>query len=323
MSKVRVFGILLLAVLLVQLSPGQEKEDDIQIAKADQILKLVRKAIYKKHDEKAIKSVYVERVQESVTESRTNSDIEIAGEETRSRNIGRQKLSVAFPDLIRSEITSYLDKNSSRKDLFKTNLIVNGEDAVINRSAVIDGKPINLQRMRARINKIGKTSVKDIANIESKEVVQKGLWLDLYPILLNLPWNRAPKFKYIGKAEADGTRADVLEMILTRDAVDNIQKQIRLFFDENTHRLLMIIIETSSSKTRSQTTHYYSDYQEMDGLVLARKINTETVFSDQSGFEAAGIKSTGVVIRTTTEAVIEEFRVNPVFDSKIFEVKKN
>jgi hypothetical protein len=124
-------------------------------------------------------------------------------------------------------------------------------------------------------------------------------FLVVFPILLDYAGYRPVELKYVGVAEAGGTKADVLEAVLTSGA------KYRFFFDQQTHLLLLANETWTSRETNKERErkYFFSDYRKEDGLLIAHKIITE-----ENG-------------EVTAERLIKRLQINPTFKPDYFAVK--
>lgn len=125
------------------------------------------------------------------------------------------------------------------------------------------------------------------------------------------PWDAKKQFKYLGKAKIGERKADILELVATKKEEAEAGK-LRLFFDEKTHLLLMATADMTTPKGVGTAKFFFSDYQLMDGLLIAKKLNTEASIKGNDGSKQ----------RTVQKIIIKDFKINPVFKVGTFEVKK-
>ncbi len=124
-------------------------------------------------------------------------------------------------------------------------------------------------------------------------------FINIFPILLNVFWTDAPNYKYVGTAESKSDKAEIIEVFLSE------ADSFRLFFDQKTGLLLMMIQNTLNKQNiRQETKHYFSDYQEKDGLLVANKIK---------------IEKNGKIME---ERKVNELKINPTFRADFFNVRK-
>jgi hypothetical protein len=135
--------------------------------------------------------------------------------------------------------------------------------------------------------------------------VKRQNFLRIFPLILESP-NYVPlNFYFIGIAEADGEKADVLEAILPK------QSNLRLFFDKNSHLLKLIIYSGKNKIDKDyEEKRYFSDYKEMNGFMIPAK----TIFELKSGLRDGEYN-------TKEELTLKSFKVNPAFKSDNFEIK--
>ena len=131
----------------------------------------------------------------------------------------------------------------------------------------------------------------------------------------------------MGKAQVGNKPANILEYVPT-DKEKAKQKeyqaigQASLFFDEKTRLLLMITAEILSRKVKIKKTYFFSDYQEMYGLLVAKRINVESLTSNDATSGFMGKKTVRRSSKTIQEITVKSFKVNPVFKKGTFEVKR-
>ena len=120
----------------------------------------------------------------------------------------------------------------------------------------------------------------------------------IFPLTLDSSLYFPMNSKYIGIVESKDGKAEVVEMQTPSKRI------FRLFFDPNTDLLLMMS-ETWTNKDNQtfENKYFYSDYIEKSGLLFASKIVVE---------------KKGTVIE---EKTIKQIEVNPVLNSKLFNVK--
>lgn len=152
--------------------------------------------------------------------------------------------------------------------------------------------------------------------LSPEEQKQQGtLWLKrqafiyVFPITLE-PFADSPAFKYVGKAEADDSRADVLEVTLSDE------NKARFFFDEQTHLLRMIIMSGKNRQSGEyEEKRFFSDYKKIDGLMVANKINVERKESVKIANQIANVEQ-------IEEITLKSIKFNPTLKSDIFKVSK-
>jgi len=138
----------------------------------------------------------------------------------------------------------------------------------------------------------------------NKLLMEESLWTNVFPILLTNPLNTDVKYEYVGKAESADKRADII------DVKSNFYRKIRLFFDENTHLLLMMTRTLDRSKSTFTEKYYFSDYQLTDGLLVAKTIKKE---SENVSKDGSGRKTYG-----PSQTVIKEIKINSNLKPSLF-----
>lgn len=107
-------------------------------------------------------------------------------------------------------------------------------------------------------------------------------------------------FVYLGVAKAGEQRADVLGTALAGDY------KIKLFFEQGTSQLLMMIADFVDAKTEESIEHkyFFSDYREESGINFAHKIV---------------VHENGEIVE---ERSIKKIELNPKLEADFFDVKK-
>jgi hypothetical protein len=142
-----------------------------------------------------------------------------------------------------------------------------------------------------------------ITNTEDERV--KGLTLQtserILPILLELGFIKLSQFRFIGVAEAETGKADVIESVSTN------KETIQLLFDQKTHRLLMMAKKFTNEGNSFEDNYYFSDYKENAGLMIPHKTTVKRITPSGANL--------------FIESNLKIFKINPEFDAKIFEIK--
>jgi hypothetical protein len=165
-----------------------------------------------------------------------------------------------------------------------TATILNGEKFSSKVDVFVDGKLINVG-----------------ANVSQKSQIsnlKRGTFLLVFPITLDSSWYMPLEFNYVGIAESNDGKAEVIE------AVSQNKAKYRLFFDTETYLLLMMTESwTGENNKQHENKFFFSDYQEKGGLLVATKIIIE-----RNG-------------EVDEEKQIKDVKINPNFKSDMFEVK--
>ncbi len=308
-------GLILTLLSLVNPQTSAIKRENEMVERANEVLSKARKAVYKRIRPDEVRglrlSSVTNRFDRMVNQNGRGKEFDVA------KQILEENLDLKDEDYFKVSRTEYAD--GAAKDRNSTTIVstVNGNKSSTEFKFVSNGvtadELLSSGKVPAKIKKQMQRSFDGIKQVPKSEI-QRALWMSLYPLLLKSPWKTGESFSYVGKAVSDEIRADIIELISEKS------KRIRFFFNEETHLLLMITVEETADGSVSKTTNYYSDYQEMDGIFVARKIvsDSETSILVESEFLGQQIYP-----RTTTrikERIVLEFVVNPVFSAQTFEV---
>lgn len=280
-------AILLSIIVFAPASRGEmfsrASQQDAARAKAELVLRQAREATRKDSKYTEIKGL--------VIASKSNSWFTLpaaavkASPQLRNKKIQEtidEEWAVNLPDKIRYKIVA---DHTINQEI--TEWVVNGERFWQKMDVSVDGAPVNFVS-----NAKPKTEQEEVA--KSKNFA----FTTLFPITLDYSWNAPIEFRYIGVAEAKGTKADAIETILP----DNTK--YRFFFDQQTH-LLLLATQTWTGKANKEVErkYFFSDYRKEDGLLVAHKIISEEM---------------GEVV---SEKQIERVQINPTFKPDYFAVK--
>ncbi len=308
-SKIkRVVTTLLISFLVVSaIYPQQTKEvDDHEKAKI--IIKHSQDAIYQGIKRENIKSLYLKTEGVSVAESTLYRADLPQPIERKARQNTAEDVSFEFPDKMNRIVSTFSTNKNSAENYTKVTTLLNADNSSINVEAVRDGRQYNPNESNESQEKVKPT----------KEAILKGIASRLFPILLDLNWMNDKTFIYIGRADSGDIKADILQ-------VENItDKQIRYYFDEKTHLLLMITEETSQNGKWLKSSTYFDDYQLADGLMIAKKVNIElesSVAETEVQVKAEKVKMSSKS-KITTETIIKELKINAAFKPDIFAIKE-
>jgi hypothetical protein len=288
--------------------------------KAKTILEKSQKAIFQNLKREMIKSVQIKSNGTFLLESSSQKGDESQPRETKTRKTTEESTSIEFDEKMAQTNFSYDAKKNSAENFSKSEVIVNGEKFSFKTDTINDGKRLDLEALfndpiiPASLRKQLKEAQEK--SKPTKESIQKKVFAQLFPVFLNMDWMKDKTFIYIGKAEAGDKKADILEV------ESNTGRQTRYFFDDKTHLLLMITDEISKDGKSSKTTTYFDDYQLFDGLLVAKKVNVETEGSaENTELEIMGKKmKISTKIKTISETIIQEFKINPTFKPDTFAV---
>jgi hypothetical protein len=255
---------------------GPQQQEDSARAKAEQILKQARDVTRTELKSAAIESLIVKSKIESSQSIPQTPNRKIRGTTD-------EELSVNLPDKLRKKSDANYTTNQEISEW-----VINGERLSHKSDVLVDGKPINFAGNASK-----KSDKERIAS--HKEYA----FTILFPVIFDSSWYPPLEFRYVGVAEANATKADVIETKSPNGAV------YRLFFDQQTH-LLLLISETwvsGTTKKENERKYFFSDYRKEDNLLAAHKIVVE--------------ENREVV----EERVIKRLQVNPTFSDNFFAVK--
>jgi hypothetical protein len=144
---------------------------------------------------------------------------------------------------------------------------------------------------------------------EPKKIFTESLWTSLFPLILSHPFEKKIEFIYVGKAKANDKTANVVDMKLTDG------KTYRLFFDSDTHYLLMMIFNHKESNDRFvgdvEEKYYFSDREIISGILIPKKIKVE---------QKATASGQPPIVKFSNIEILE-FKLNPEFKKDLFEIK--
>lgn len=256
-------------------SSAPQQNEDAARARAEQVLKQAREATRAGLNGAEIKSLIVKSVIETSQSVPQMPNKKIRGTTD-------EELSVSLPDKLRKKGDANYTTNQEISDW-----VINGYRVSDRSDVLVDGKPINFVNSKRGSDQKKIATHKDYA------------FTILFPVIFDSSWYPVSGFKYVGAAESNGTKADVIETTSPTATV------YRLFFDQQT-RLLLLMSEkwvSGASKKEHERKYFFSEYKKEDGLLAAHKIVVE-----QNG-------------EVVEERVIKRLQVNPAFGEDFFAVK--
>lgn len=287
----KVLWSVLLSVFTVAAASPQEKlissalqqNEDTARAKAQQVLKHAQDATRKDLKAAEIKGLIVG----SKSDGTYTLDERKAPPALRNKKFQEtsdEELAISLPGKIRYKVNADHTFNQEISEW-----IVNGDRFSQKTDVLVDGKPINAVFGNAK----PKSEQEQIAKYKNSA------FLTLFPITLDYSLYSPIEFRYIGVAEAKGTKADVIETTLSNKST------YRFFFDQQTHLLLLITGTRTDKETNKEIErkYFFSDYRKEGGLLVAHKIVTEV---------------NGEVTQNTE---IKHLQINPTFKPDYFAVK--
>ncbi len=328
--------LIVLNFLLIQLSWAQEKNEEekaVRLRKAQEILQSARITAHEGKNETREESILIKKVVRNLVHSGTKLKGKTKIQKAIARTKVEKELFFAFPNRIRSITTAHLSQNNLSENFLKTDFVVKGDLVEMNREVVLGGRKMDVGKMAMEIG-VPEATMKQIdfaksakENMETSEYVRQSVWMDIFPVLLDLPWEPKPKFIYFGKAQSGDTTANILEYLPTPKEEQRFQKektksQIRLFFDEETNRLLMITSEVSNPRSEVKSKYFFSDYQKKAGLLFAKKINSETVFKIKHETVLLGQQVVATESKTISESIITKLKIGAKFNKDTFKFRQ-
>ena len=320
MKYAKVIGLAAILMAMSLLTKAQAEADvkkSEKDSKAQEILALARKAIYKDIKPEQIKSFHFEIKSTLVTESTVKVEGTDKPQTTKVRLDLEETIFADLPNKIKyAAVTREADKNPIG-NFTTAAMILNGDNVFFDTKQIADGKLVDINAIlnSASVPEATKKSIRDQqkeakAAITEEYIKGKVSEKTLHHLLYN-PW-KEESFTYVGKAEAEGTKANVLELSLSPS------QKLRFFFDEKTHLLLLAMQEIDEKDTKGKTSYYFSDYKLKSGVMVAHKINLE---SESTINQEVGGKSISTDVKIVSEAAIEEFEINPALKAEVFAQK--
>lgn len=322
----KILQIIITGFLLVLNINSQTPEKDRQrYDRADVVIELSQKAIYQNVKRENVKSVHLKTGGISVIETSNHIGGESEPRLSKARQTTEEDISFEHTDKINNNVFIYHADKNPVLNYIKLESVLNGDKFSANTDIVTDGKLFDMREILdstfvpESIKKQMKQQQEASKKAITKDTIQKSASSKLFPILLDKKLMNGVTFVYIGKAEIGDKKADILEIEA------DTGRQTRYFFDEKTHFLLMMTDEIAKDGKFSKTTIYFDDYQIFNGLMIAKKVNTEM----ESSFENLEMEIMGRKMKvssrskTISETIVKEFKINPAFKTGTFAVKES
>ena len=272
--KILILFLGICASILAQDKPPvtSESQKAESVKKAEQILRQAKDAVSKKTKIANVKSFSFI----------TKSSQQLSFAERKIEGMVEEEFNLILPDKIRHKSSGNYSTNQS--EIME---ILNGEKFSLKIDTFVDGKIVNTD-FGAVIGK--KNRISDL---------KRETFLLVFPITLDASWYVPLEFNYVGIAESKDGKAEIIE------AVSPGKTKYRLFFDTETHLLLLMTQSwTGKDNKQNETKYFFSNYQEKDGLLIATKIITER--NDE----------------VVEEKEIKDLKVNPTFKPAWFDIKE-
>lgn len=159
---------------------------------------------------------------------------------------------------------------------------------------------------------IGKKTAAALENsrkADPKNILIESLWTSVFPLILSHPFENNIKFEYVGKAKSNDKTANVIDVKPANG------KTYRLLFDSETNYLLMMIVSFKETNDRFvgdvEEKYYFSERELTAGVLIPKKIKVE---------KKATPEGKSPVVKFSNIEILD-FKLNPKFDEKIFEIK--
>ena len=233
---------------------------------------------------------------------------------------GFDEVSLEFPDKFQAVNSTKLLLSSELPSLSQLTRTWNGKKYKSISEIDLLGKR-TVTDMTARENKpisknvsdvIGKKTAAALENsrkADPKNIFTESLWTSVFPLILSHPFENNIKFEYVGKAKSNDKTANVID-VKTADG-----KTYRLLFDSETNYLLMMIVSFRETNDRFvgdiENKYYFSERELTGGLLIPKKIKVE---------EKSTPEGKSPVVKFLNIEIVD-FKLNPKFDEKIFEIK--
>ena len=327
-----ILGILLLIFGLSFSGKSQEIGSKEKSDRANEILSLAKQSVYGKSPKDKLKSLSLIIINNTREGQNTIASKEVGANESvkelddkdnkdfgdsSEREISTEIL-FEFPNKIKWLSTSQ-KLNSSIGTSINTSVSLNAEKYKNQITVSANGKPFDTTKipLLANLNLFGDSKkLTDAEIVKKRESFLDDFWLTIFPILLETPWTSAATFEYAGKAEAEGTKADII------DVKSLGTKKIQLFFDEKSHLLLMMTVKNEVEKDKSKVNedykYFYSNYENVDGILVAKKITVEGNTKFVTDKSVMGYKIKGRNTESSSQIEIKGIKINPTFKANTF-----
>ncbi|MFV0388226.1 MAG: hypothetical protein ACK5NT_05675, partial [Pyrinomonadaceae bacterium] len=243
-----------------------------------------------------------------------------------SRRALQLKYIIAKPNKALSGVTIEI-KNKVLSMKTSATLISNGKDVIVNNVTEVNGVRTNSISNSKSQTALGASALSGMANNEAKLSAEK-VYRDanevVFPLLLTSFIENSFMFRYVGKAESDGIKADVLERIMPasekgRNETKMGERVIRYFFDSATQNLLMIVHRNESTVTIVEESMYFSEYKQRAGVLIPTRIKIETNIVYKKPFRIMNKTYTNLRVKKISDFLVREFQFNFEIPDSVFE----
>lgn len=231
-----------------------------------------------------------------------------------------EEVSLEFPDKIQAVYTSKIPLSSQFPSSGQLTRTWNGKKYKSILETELSGK----RSVRDNTNEENRTISKNVSDVigkktaaalqnarkaDPKTIFTESLWTSFFPLILSHPFEKTVKFEYVGKAKSNDRTANVIDVKPANG------KTYRLLFDSETNYLLMMIVSFKETNDRFvgdiEAKYYFSEREITDGLLIPKKIKVE---------EKVTPEGKSPVVKFSNIEILD-FKLNPKFDEKIFEIK--
>jgi len=298
--------------------------------KAEKILEESRKVIYGTSAIRNLKTLFVNTSGDSYTrQTVTKGDGKAPLVERWERIMN--EYSIVSPDFLRI-ISVAASKNSGADSKVQIVTIANTSQIDIKAKVIVNGQKINVGEGFQNFLKNGNGRFGDFGSIFSQK--EKPLFsrsaVDLqvsaftFPLTLTDIFGNAPKFNYLGKADAEGISALVLEAGSNGESrlIEQTKvRRTRYFFDAKSYLLVLVTTEFESENVISSKSIYFSEYKSFGGILIPTKIKEESKLVSKFDVSIGRLKIKPSKTLRVTDITINEFEINREFPKAIFKIK--
>lgn len=297
-----VLSVISMVGLFFNQTTAQPSKEDIQKSGQD-IINSSQLNIYKGSDTKNIISVFLEIDARKMEESKrflSQNNIR----EKQALTYITSNISIDGTDRVRIYTS---EKEESKIDKRRSTTIINGNDIYSYKEIFSEGVFIEESKYFAMAG---------FANLipqvkPNKSNYLKEIWSNVFPLFLKDFWTNEIEFIYLGKAESQDTRANIIQIKLPDSDIDR-----KIFIDQRTNLLLMMTEEKANERFKYSTKYYFSDFKVASGLLIPHLIKIETL-ENYFDKDSVLLKETKII----QELVVKDFKINPKFNAKEFEIK--
>lgn len=312
----------------------QESPNNEEVERAQEIIKASRIKVFQGTQGSAVRTLFYSATGKGY--SKTEAVIKGRSSIQRQSNeLLETKVEVDFSGKIRTRFKTISSSDGIKGPVKVESVsVVNGDRHSSDIKGTLAGKKIDIGASQPLQRKILKqVGMEGDEKNTFPEIRGKDLFLlgarEFYPFLLQSAGADEWKFKYIGKAEAEGITADVLEFIPDPNAeISNLAKKqnpkstTRYFFDSKTKLLLMTTVDTESDLVKIKTSMYYANHKMISGILIPTKIKIEQETIMKKQMKILGMTITSNKSHKITDLTVEGFEINLEFPPDIFEIKK-